>query len=133
MGDHHQQEPAKSEDDAAKQTERNFMVEKDNLQEDPTQQAPLVSPETNKCGPIVLQLGMSIHAFFECLAVGLQKSLAGTASLAVAIIVHKWAEGLTLGLMYQKDGYSSRVASMAVLFQGAVNVIGLAVGCLLAE
>jgi zinc transporter 1/2/3 len=76
---------------------------------------------------------MSIHAFFECLAVGLQQSLAGTASLAVAIFVHKWAEGLTLGLMYEKDGYSRRTASLAVLFQGLVNVVGLLVGCLLAE
>ena len=49
---------------------------------------------------MVLQMGMSIHAFFECLAVGIQQTTAGTVSLAVAILVHKWAEGLTLGLIY---------------------------------
>lgn len=87
----------------------------------------------NKCGPLVLQLGMSIHAFFECLAVGLQQMLAGTVSLAAAIIVHKWAEGLTLSLMYKKDGYSEKTVALAVLFQGAVNVAGLLVGCMLAE
>ena len=76
---------------------------------------------------------MSIHAFFECLAVGLQRSLAGTISLVIAIFVHKWAEGLTLGLMYEKDGYSRSTINMAILFQGAVNLLGLLVGSMLAQ
>ena len=45
---------------------------------------------------------MSIHAFFETLAVGLQGSVMNVLGLATAILVHKWAEGLTLGLLYKK-------------------------------
>lgn len=45
---------------------------------------------------------MSIHAFFECMAVGMQKTTLGVIGLASAILVHKWAEGLTLGLIYQR-------------------------------
>lgn len=41
--------------------------------------------------PFVLQAGMSIHAFFETLAVGLQSSVMSVFSLAAAILVHKWA------------------------------------------
>ena len=41
--------------------------------------------------PFVLQIGMSIHAFFECLAVGLQTAPGAIVSLALAIFVHKWA------------------------------------------
>jgi len=33
---------------------------------------------------------------------GLQGSTIAVLSLATAILVHKWAEGLTLGLMYKK-------------------------------
>ena len=71
---------------------------------------------------------MSIHAFFECLAVGLQKTPLGVLSLASAILVHKWAEGLTLGLIYKKEGFSSKTSTIMVVVQGCVNVIGLVAG-----
>ena len=45
---------------------------------------------------------MSIHSFFDCLAVGIQPTTIGVLGLASAIVVHKWAEGLTLGLIYRK-------------------------------
>ena len=51
--------------------------------------------------------------------------------LAIAILVHKWAEGLTLGLMYKKGGYSTRTIFLALLFQGGVNVGGFVIGCVL--
>ena len=74
---------------------------------------------------------MSIHAFFECLAVGLQTNTGAIVSLAIAIFVHKWAEGLTLGLIYQKNGYRSKIITMMILIQGIINVLGLVVGTLL--
>lgn len=84
--------------------------------------------------PFVLQAGMSIHAFFECLAVGLQQSTLSVLSLASAILVHKWAEGLTLGLMYRKEGYSKKWVMIMIVVQGAVNVLGLVTGsCLISQ
>jgi solute carrier family 39 (zinc transporter), member 1/2/3 len=71
---------------------------------------------------------MSIHAFFECLAVGLQKTPIGVLSLASAILVHKWAEGLTLGLIYRKEGFSDKISTLMVVFQGCINVLGLLAG-----
>lgn len=47
--------------------------------------------EPKSASPFVLQAGMSIHAFFECLAVGLQTNTGAIVSLAIAIFVHKWA------------------------------------------
>lgn len=76
---------------------------------------------------------MSIHAFFETLALGLQKNTIGLLSLASAILVHKWAEGLTLGLMYKKEGYGGRAALVMVVIQGCINVLGLLVGSMLME
>ena len=74
---------------------------------------------------------MSIHAFFETLALGLQQNSIGVLSLASAILVHKWAEGLTLGLMYKKEGFSGKTAMLMVVMQGAINILGLVVGTIL--
>ena len=53
--------------------------------------------------------------------------------MASAILVHKWAEGLTLGLMYKKEGYSRKTALFMVICQGGINVLGLMVGSLLMD
>jgi zinc transporter 1/2/3 len=76
---------------------------------------------------------MSIHAFFECLAVGLQKTPLGILGLASAIIVHKWAEGLTLGLIYRKENYSRLVRTMMIFVQAIINVAGLCVGTIIID
>lgn len=65
------------------------------------------------------------------MALGLQKSTIGVLSLASAILVHKWAEGLTLGLMYKKEGYGDRMAKTMVFIQGFINILGLLVGSIL--
>ena len=83
--------------------------------------------------PFILQSGMSIHAFFECLAVGLQKTPLGVFGLASAIIVHKWAEGLTLGLIYRKEKYSKKVTNVMIFIQAIVNVLGLIVGTIIID
>jgi len=46
-------------------------------------------------------------------------------------LVHKWAEGLTLGLIYQKEGYSNKTSTLMVIFQGCINVLGLIAGSVL--
>jgi zinc transporter 1/2/3 len=62
------------------------------------------------------------------LAVGLQKTPIGVLSLASAILVHKWAEGLTLGLIYRKEGFSNKTSTIMVVIQGIVNILGLLAG-----
>lgn len=74
---------------------------------------------------------MAIHAFFETLALGLQKNTFAVLSLATAILVHKWAEGLTLGLMYKKEGFKVSMIRWMVLLQGLTNVLGLLTGSIL--
>lgn len=62
---------------------------------------------------------------------GLQKNTISVLSLATAILVHKWAEGLTLGLMYKKEGFGRRMILFMILVQGGINVLGLLTGSLL--
>jgi zinc transporter 1/2/3 len=61
----------------------------------------------------------------------LQKSPIGVLSLASAILVHKWAEGLTLGLIYKKEGFSNKTSTIMIIVQGFINVLGLVSGSLL--
>lgn len=62
---------------------------------------------------------------------GLQGSVISVFSLAAAILVHKWAEGLTLGLLYQKAGFSRRTTMLMIVLQGLMNVAGLLTGSFL--
>ena len=45
--------------------------------------------------------------------------------------MHKWAEGLTLGLIYRKEGYNKTLTNIMILVQGLVNIAGLIVGTII--
>ena len=64
---------------------------------------------------------------------GLQKTPIGVFGLASAIIVHKWAEGLTLGLIYRKEKYGKGITNIMIIIQAFVNVAGLAVGTIIID
>jgi len=46
--------------------------------------------------PYLLLIALSVHGFFEGIALGIQNSLKDAIILAVAILAHKWAESFTL-------------------------------------
>jgi len=46
--------------------------------------------------PYLLLVALSIHGFFEGLALGIQNDINSIMILAIAIIAHKWAESFTL-------------------------------------
>ena len=47
-------------------------------------------------GPYILQVAIGIHAVFEGLSIGLETEVARVLGLSLAVVCHKWAEGLTL-------------------------------------
>lgn len=50
---------------------------------------------------ILTQVALSIHSFFECMSLGVQSDFNTGLTLLVGILIHKWAEGLTLGYVYR--------------------------------
>lgn len=52
--------------------------------------------------PYILQLAIGIHAVFEGLAIGIENKVPDCIGIATAVICHKWAEGLTLGVAFKK-------------------------------
>jgi len=52
--------------------------------------------------PYLLTLAMSVHASFAGLALGLQNEMTGFIGMFIAIIAHKWAESMTIGISFAK-------------------------------
>jgi zinc transporter 1/2/3 len=46
--------------------------------------------------PYILQIAIGIHATFEGLAIGIEVEVAKVLGIFLAVLFHKWAEGLTL-------------------------------------
>lgn len=81
--------------------------------------------------PYALVIAMGVHAFFEGLALGLMKSLGGYLGFLAAIVFHKWAESLAIGLGFlrAKAGLGSRLFG-TILF-AFIAPIGVIIGLLL--
>lgn len=64
-------------------------------------------PESKKksgcnCTPFVLMIALSVHACFEGLALGLQRSFVDTLNIMIAIVIHKGAASSALGISLVK-------------------------------
>jgi solute carrier family 39 (zinc transporter), member 1/2/3 len=53
--------------------------------------------------PFILMIALSLHACFEGLALGLQSDLQSALSIMFAIVIHKGAAGLSLGVSLVKN------------------------------
>jgi len=49
-------------------------------------------------------------------------------AIAGAVVCHKWAEGLTLGIAFRKANIDLNTSTIMICIQAAVNPIGVAVG-----
>lgn len=84
--------------------------------------------------PFVLLIGLGTHSVFEGLALGLQNDLEKVAIFALAIVVHKGAAGMSLGISMAKTFPTEKsfVAWMIVLF-GMFTPIGVILGMIVSD
>ena len=54
--------------------------------------------------PIFIWAGICVHAILEGLALGLQRDKAGTVTVLVAMVSHKWVESVALSSILVKKG-----------------------------
>lgn len=74
--------------------------------------------------PFLLLIALSLHGFFEGVALGIQSELNGVLFLAAAILSHKWAEAFTLvnfGLFSLRNFYNFYYFSFLIIF---INYLG---------
>ena len=50
--------------------------------------------------PIVLVMALGLHSIFEGIALGLADELSETEVLVAAVMIHKWAAALSLGVCF---------------------------------
>ena len=64
----------------------------------------VVNPKKKSCNctPFVLMIALSVHACFEGIALGLQRSFVNTLNIMIAIVIHKGAASSALGISLVK-------------------------------
>jgi zinc transporter ZupT len=81
-------------------------IKKTKAKDDESNKEEALLPKELKQGseltPYILLIALSFHGLFEGIALGLSKDTQSTISLMIAILAHKWAESLTLGLSFTK-------------------------------
>jgi zinc transporter ZupT len=78
--------------------------------------------------PILLLISLSLHGFFEGMAMGFQGTLKDTLFLACAIIAHKWAEAFTLGISFTKAGTDKKTFLILIVIFSLFTPAGIFVG-----
>lgn len=76
----------------------------------------------------ITQIALSVHCFFECMSIGIEKQESVALVFASAIIFHKWAEGLTLGFSYSNSGMPKSTALKFALFHAVLNGSAVIIG-----
>ena len=83
--------------------------------------------------PYLLLLALGFHGFFEGMALGIQSDIQSTLSLFLAIVAHKWAASLTLGISFVKAGLDKKQLIISVLIFAFIGPVGVAFGLILSE
>ena len=76
----------------------------------------------------LLLLALGFHGLFEGISLGIQLTLRGTLFLILAIVLHKWAAALTLGLSFVKSGVSRKEFIIDILIFSSISPIGIVIG-----
>lgn len=71
---------------------------------------------------------MYFHTLFEGIAIGVQNTIAGFLSTAIAIAFHKWADALSMGIQYRNRGIKKRVAVWLIIGQAVLNALAIGLG-----
>jgi zinc transporter ZupT len=75
-----------------------------------------------------LTLAMYFHTLFEGIAIGVQTTMTGFLSTAIAIAFHKWADALSMGIHYRNRNVDKRTAYLLIFGQAGLNVIAIGIG-----
>ncbi len=78
--------------------------------------------------PAILLIVLSVHSVILGLALGAQSALAGAMVVFLAIIAHKGAAGVALGVGYRRAGLTHRKALPQLAFFSVMTPLGIVAG-----
>lgn len=81
--------------------------------------------------PFILMIALSVHSIFEGIALGLQNELGPFINLMVSILMHKFAESMSISIAMQKSGFEFRKLFMFILLFSFATPLGTLMGVLL--
>lgn len=87
----------------------------------------------NKLNSYILMVALSFHTAFECLALGIQGDVNAAIILVIALVIHKWAEALTVGIAFIKGKLSTVAYYVLMVIFCALGPIGGVVGFFLTD
>ena len=73
-------------------------------------------------------MAMYFHTIFEGIAIGVQNSIGGFLSTAVAIAFHKWADALSMGIHYRNRNVAKNIAYGLIIGQALLNALAIGFG-----
>lgn len=89
--------------------------------------------QTTWLTPYILLIAIGLHGFFEGVALGIQGTIKGSTFLLIAILAHKWAESLTLGISFVKANTPKKpFLGMGILFS-LIGPFGIILGLILSQ
>jgi zinc transporter ZupT len=78
-------------------------------------------------------LAIFFHTIFEGIAIGVQGSITGFLSTAVAIGLHKWADALSMGCHYKVNNISKKTSYILIILQAVLNVLSIGIGWIISS
>jgi len=94
------------------------------------EEEPITPKKTFNFTPYLLAIAMGIHATFAGLALGISKDMGSFIGMLMAILCHKWAEAMTIGISFSKHiadvGMKQTMILLAIF--SCATPIGIAVG-----
>lgn len=83
--------------------------------------------------PFVLMIALSVHAMFEGIALGLMKDLGSCINLIISILIHKFAEAMSISIALQKSKMDFSTLLKFILIFACATPLGTTIGILLNE
>lgn len=78
--------------------------------------------------PILLAATLGVHSLLEGVGIGVQREIASSLGIVIAVVAHKGFAGFALGQLFLFAGATLRQAAPAVLVFSLATPIGIAIG-----
>lgn len=95
--------------------------------------APHEHDHSNAIGPYMLIVAMGVHAIFEGLALGLLTDFAGFLGFMMAIVFHKWAECMAVGISFLKNNVPKLNSIIALAIFAFLTPSGILAGIIFSD
>lgn len=91
---------------------------------------PQVGKQIEPIEPYAILLAMGFHAIFEGLALGIMPDLASFVGFLIAIVLHKWAESMALGISFFKYSVTKWKRLCSFIVFALLTPLGIVIGLL---